>query len=67
MTKYIISSGTSVISQIPTVESGQINYSLSNVAENAVRFDTIGDAMHEAAKVNQVLGTSAYRAMSIEI
>ncbi len=67
MTKYIISSGTSVISQIPTVESGRINYSLSNAAEDAATFDTIGNAMREAAKVNQVLGSSTYRVLSIEI
>ncbi len=66
MTKYIISSGISVVSEI--LETGQITViRVTNEADKATSFDTIGEAMSKAAEVNKILGTHGYRAMSIEV
>ena len=61
MTKYILSSGYSVIS---STDSG---YAISNTPEHAVQFGSIGEAMTAASKVNNLLGAATYRAISIEI
>lgn len=66
MTKYIISSGTSVVSEL--LENGEtISVQVTNEAEKAIFFDTIGKAMLEASKVNKTLGSHHYMAMPVEV
>lgn len=66
MTKYIISSGTSIVNEI--LENQEfVAVKISNKPSEAVQFNTIGDAMREASKVNKILGSAAYRAAPIEI
>ena len=67
MTKYILSSGFSVISEIPTFTDQQLSYSITNVMEHATQFNTIGEAMRIASKVNEILGHASYKAVPIEI
>ena len=67
MTKYILSSGSSVISDITTVKGTLVGYTTINVAEQAVQFETIGEAMEAASKVNEILGQALYRAIPIDI
>ena len=67
MTKYILLSGLSVISKIPTFESSQLSYSITNVIEHAIQFDTIGEAMKVASKINKMLGYASYKVVSVEI
>ena len=65
MTKYIISSGTSVVCEL--LENGQTTtVKMTNEVDKSLRFDTIGEAMLHASKVNKILGTNSYRAMPIE-
>lgn len=66
MIKYIISSGTSVVSEL--LEMGQSTaVKITNEADKAISFNTIGEAMLNASKVNKILGTHGYRAMPIEV
>lgn len=66
MTKYIISSGTSVVCEL--LENEQIaSVKVTNEADKALIFDTIGKAMLEASKINKILGSHHYRAMPIEV
>ena len=66
MTKYIISSGTSVVSEI--LETEQITaVRVTNEADKAISFDTMGEAMRYAVKVNKILAGANYRAMAIEV
>ena len=66
MTKYIISSGTSVVSEI--LETEQITtVRVTNEADKAISFDTIGEAMFKAEKVNKILGSHCYRAIPVEV
>ena len=67
MTKYILSSGLSIISKIPTFESPQLSYSITNVIEHAIQFDTIGEAMKVASKINEMLKYASYKVVSVEI
>ncbi len=61
MIKYIISSGNSVIYNIvPTIEVG-------DNTEKAIKFDTFGDAMQEAVKVNEKIGKSIYKVEILKI
>lgn len=67
MTKYILSSGSSVISDMTTVKGTLVNYTTTNVSEQAVRFETIGEAMKTASAVNKILGQALYRVVPIDI
>lgn len=67
MTKYILSSGSSVISDIITVKGTLVSYTTTNVSEQAVQFETIGEAMEAASKVNEILGQALYRVVPIDI
>lgn len=67
MTKYILSSGSSVISDMITVKGTLVSYITTNIAEQAVQFETIGKAMEAASKVNEILGQALYRAVPINI
>ena len=67
MTKYILSSGSSVISDMVTVKGTLVGYTTTNVAEQAVQFETIGETMEAASKVNEILGQALYRAVPIDI
>lgn len=65
MTKYIISSGTSVVCEL--LENHQFTaVKVTNDATKAVSFDTIGEAMLKASTVNNTLGSHDYCAMPIE-
>lgn len=66
MTKYIISSRTSVVSKI--LETEQITtIMVTNEADKAISFNTIGEAMSKAAKVNKILSSHCYRAIPVEV
>lgn len=67
MTKYILSSGSSVISDMTTVKGTLVDYTTTNVSEQAVQFETIGEAMEAASKVNEILGQALYRVVPIDI
>ena len=67
MTKYILSSGSSVISDMTTVKGTLVNYTTTNVSEQAVQFETIGEAMKAASEVNKILGQALYRVVPIDI
>ena len=67
MTKYILSSGSSLISDMTTVKDVLVGYSTTNVAEQAVQFSTIGEAMKTASEVNEILGQALYRVVPIDI
>ena len=67
MTKYILSSGSSVISDMTTVKGTLVGYTTTNVAEQVVQFETIGEAMEAASKINEILGQALYRAIPIDI
>lgn len=67
MTKYILSSGSSVISDMTTVKGTLVDYTTTNVSEQAVQFNTIGEAMRVASKVNEILGQALYRVVPIDI
>lgn len=65
MTKYILSSGTSVVCKI--LENEQFTaVKVTNKVDKAILFDTIGEAMLNASKVNELLGTHSYRVIAIE-
>ncbi len=66
MTKYIISSGASVVCEISEMEQSTA-VKVTNETDKAISFDTIGEAMLNASKVNEILGTHGYRVMSIEV
>ena len=40
---------------------------VTNEADKAISFNTIGEAMLNASKVNKILGTHGYQAMPIEV
>lgn len=61
MTKYVLSSGQSVVTQMSN------NFSISNIAEDAIKFDTIGDAMRAAVEINKMINHATYKAVSIEV
>lgn len=66
MIKYIISSGTSVVSEI--LETEQVTaVKVTNEADKALSFNTIGEAMLNASKVNKIIGAHSYRAITIEV
>lgn len=68
MTKYILSTGHSVISSDPAQKvDGRISYSVSNEAEKAFTYDSIGDAMKAAVEVNRMFSRPVYQVISIEI
>lgn len=67
MIKYILSSGSSVISDMTTVKGTLVNYTTTNVSEQAVQFETIGEAMKAASEVNKILGQALYRVVPIDI
>ena len=67
MTKYILSSGSSVISDMTTVKGTLVDYTTTNVSEQAVQFETIGEAMKVASEVNEILGQALYRVVPIDI
>lgn len=60
MTKYVITSGHSVVSSM--ADSIEVS-----TTEEAVCFDTIGEAMKAASVVNELTGSHSYRVMSIEV
>lgn len=62
-TKYLLSSGTSIVSEIS--ESNGLLVSFTNDLGKAVKFDTFGEAMTEATKVNDLLGTPIFKAAII--
>ena len=66
MTKYIITNGFSVVSctlENPTLTSLEV----TTEEKNSIKFDTMGEAMRYAAKVNKILAGANYRAMAIEV
>ena len=66
MIKYIITNGHSVVSctlENPTLLSLEV----TTEDKNSIKFDTMGEAMHMASKVNKILGGANYRALAIEI
>lgn len=66
MTKYIISSGTSVVCEL--LEDEQLTtIKVTNNASKAISFNTIGEAMFNTSKVNNILGLHCYRAMPVEV
>lgn len=66
MTKYIISSGFSVVSEI--LETEQITtVQVTNEVDKAISFNSIGEAMFKTIKVNKILNLCCYRVISIEI
>lgn len=66
MTKYIMSSGTSVIGEV--LEQKEFTaVKITDDASKAIQFETIGEAMSKADRVNKILGAAVYRAVSIEI
>lgn len=65
MTKYIISSGTSIISKLTDKEQFT-TIEATNEVEKALTFDTIGEAMKNASKVNNLLGSFKFTINSIE-
>lgn len=67
MAKYILSSGSSVISDMTSVKDVLVGYTTTNVAEQAIQFNTIGEAMKAASEVNEILGQALYRAVPIDI
>lgn len=68
MTKYILSTGHSVISSDPLQKTeGRINYSISNEVEKAFMYDSIGEAMRAAVEVNKMFSKSVYKVIPIEI
>ena len=66
MTKYIISNGFSVVTMLAE-DSEKTSVELTTKVENSIKFDTIGEAMYIASKVNEILGGTNYHALSIEI
>lgn len=66
MTKYIISNGFSVVTMLAE-DSEKTSIELTTKVENSIKFDTIGEAMYIASKVNKILGSTNYYALSIEI
>ena len=60
MTKYVITSGHSVVSSI--ADSIEVS-----TTEEAVCFDTIGEAMKAASVVNELTGSHSYRVIPIEV
>lgn len=66
MLKYIISSGKSVVAEI--IDKDQFEgVKVSNDSAKAISFNTIGEAIKKAIKVNNILGTNAYKAIGLEI
>ena len=66
MTKYIITNGLSVVSctlENPTLTSLEV----TTEEKNSIKFDTMGEAMRYAVKVNKILAGANYRAMAIEV
>lgn len=66
MTKYIISSGTSVVCELLEMEQTTA-VKVTTEADKAVVFDTIGEAMLKASQVNNILGTHGYKVMPVEV
>ena len=65
MIKYIISSGTSVVCEL--LETEQITaVRVTNEADKAISFDTIGEAMLKVVRVNNIIGSHCYQAVPIE-
>lgn len=62
MNKYIISTGLSVVSEI-----NPDKYVITTEPEKAVSFDTIGDAMLEASKLNKILNSPTFKVMTVEV
>ena len=66
MTKYIISNGFSVVTMLAE-DSEKTSVELTTKVENSIKFDTIGEAMYIASKVNKILGGTNYHALPIEV
>ena len=66
MTKYIISNGFSVVTMLAE-DSEKTSIELTTKVENSIKFDTIGEAMYNASKVNKILGGTNYHALSIKV
>lgn len=66
MTKYIISNGHSVVS-CTLEDTTQNAVEVTTKEELSIKYDTIGEAMRYAVKVNEILGGAHYRVMSIEV
>lgn len=62
MIKYVISSGHSVITKLTDTEA-----IFSNITDKALKFDTIGEAMRIAAKVNDLLGSSTFKVINTSV
>lgn len=61
--KYIISSGTSVVSKIIEEESSYT--AITDNPSSAKSYDTFGDAMNDCIKVNNLIGSSSFKVMTI--
>ena len=67
MIKYVISTGRSVLSDILYNKQKEIDYTFSNIAEKAIKFDKIGDAMDMASRVNKMINGYNCKVILIEI
>ncbi len=66
MTKYIISSGKSVVTEL--LDNQNISgVKLTNLINDALMFDTIGAAMKKAVIVNNILGTSISHLLTVHV
>lgn len=61
--KYIISSGTSVVSKI--IEEESFYTAITDNSSSAKSYDTFGDAMKDCIKINNLIGSSLFKVMTI--
>lgn len=66
MTKYIITNGHSVVS-CTLEDSTQNVVEITTKEELSIKYDTIGEAMRYAIKVNKILGGTHYYVIPIEV
>lgn len=65
MTKYVITSGHSVVNMF-LEDREKTSVEITSKAKNSIKFDTIGEAIRCAAKINGLLGAPIYKAAPIE-
>lgn len=63
--KYIISSGTSIISEI-YFTLGESKIVITDNSDKALKYNTFGDAMKDCIKINNLIGKDIFKVMSIE-
>lgn len=62
MDKYIITSGYSVITKVD-----EKTFVATNIMDNALQYDSIGEAMRETIKINNLINNNIYKVKLIEI